>query len=91
MQKVTRVVLSKCGVKKGETLHIVQKMWEYWMNTTLASNCKKEKVYKFGQQLQNMAPVLEPQNTDQFSKHTNKKIKSTRFKHTKGSYAKTKV
>lgn len=67
-------------MKQGETLHIVQKMWEYWMNKTLVSNCKKEKVYKSGQQLKNMASVLETQNTDQFSKDTNKKIKSTRFK-----------
>lgn len=50
------------------------------MNKTLVSNCKKEKVSKFGQQLKNMAPVLEIQNTDQSSKDTNKKIKSTKFK-----------
>lgn len=43
-QEVTRVFLSRCGMEQGETLHIVKKMREYWMNETLMSSCKKEKV-----------------------------------------------
>lgn len=52
------------------------------MNKTLVSNWKKnkkEKVYRFGQQLKNMTSVLETQKIDQFSWNTDKVIKSTKF------------
>lgn len=77
MQEVTRVVHSSCTVKQGETLHTAPKMWEYWINKALVSNCKKYTSLDSGSKTWRLFQKLK---TDQFSKDINKKIKSTRFK-----------